>query len=133
MNEDLGSSSTPIPMTILTTMSVKINGDQYLTPTHSSGAAIIASGDMMLNGNPSTSASNYEGIFCAGAQCRLNGNPNLEGMLPCADNPNPSGALRYTDENILNGDANIIYNCGLSLVNDPVVPIRERAWGEVLN
>ena len=113
---DLGSSSNPMPMTILAGGSVIINGDPYLTPAHPDGIGIMAAGDLKLNGSPSGGVENFTGLYYAGSQCGLGGSPSLSGQLICLDKPNPPGSQDWMDENIVNGDANIEFDCsGVSL------------------
>ena len=129
----LGMPGAPLSLSVLTTGSVTISEDPYLVPDHSSGIAIVAAGDLKLSGSPAAGTANYAGLFYAGSQCKLSGDPVLHGQLVCHDDPNPSGSENTVSENKISGDAVISYDCSSYLGDGTLTlrPLRERAWREV--
>ncbi len=98
-------------MTILALGSVEVSGNPRLQAAHPDNILIMATGDVMINGNPYASGDNYSGMVYAGSQCMINGNPNVGGYLLCYDAPDPPGALNLLDENQVNGNPRFTYDC----------------------
>ena len=129
ISNQLGSSSTPLAISILTTKSVTIPGDPYIVPAHADSILIIAEGDVKLNGNPSAGEQNFEGLVYAGAQCEISGTPVMYGQLICRDDPNPAGSQDWVSQNRISGDLRLTYNCGV--VPPEGKPIGGRMWNHV--
>ncbi len=106
-----GEKGSPAVMTILAQGSVQVSGNPRLRAAHADDILIMATGDVVISGNPYASGDNYSGMIYAGSQCMLNGNPKLDGNLLCYDAPGPSGALDLIDENKVNGNPTITYDC----------------------
>ena len=133
VGHSLGSGSSPFALSIFTTKSVSIPGTPTITAAHSSGAMIVAGGDVKLNGNPSAGDFSFQGVVYAGSQCELSGNPVIIGQLMCQDNPNPSGSENWVSENKLNGNAQIHFDCDSSSSSsaaDGMLPTR--GWWQIL-
>ena len=131
ISNQLGSPSTPLAITILTTKSVTIPGDPYMVPAHPDSILIVADGDLKLNGNPAGGDQNYEGLAYAGSQCEVSGTPVMFGQLVCRNDPNPVGSEDWVDENNVSGDLRLTYNCGGMLGGGGVRPINGRTWSHV--
>ncbi len=130
ISKDLGQPGNPRQITILSTKSVMISSNSYMTAAHSDSILVIAEGDLKLNGSPFGGEDNFEGLTYGGAQCEISGTPRLHGQLICADNPNPSGSEEWAVENKISGNAEITYSCGGSVLlkaTDPK-PIPGRMW-----
>ena len=130
IGNQLGSSSTPLAITLLTTESVMISGNPYITPAHSDSILIIADGDVKLNGNATGGADNFEGLVYAGSQCEVSGRVVIHGQLICRDDPNPFGSEDWVSENRISGDMQLTFSCG-EMLPDPGRPIGERVWSHV--
>ena len=131
MTSQLGSPSTPLAITILTTKSVTIPGDPYMVPAHSDSILIVAEGDVKLNGSPSGGEQNFEGLVYAGSQCEVSGKPVMFGQLICRDDPNPFGSENWVVGNKISGDLTLTYSCGGMLGRGGASPISERMWNHV--
>ena len=128
IGNQLGSPSTPLALTILTTKSVTIPGDPYIIPAHSDSILIVASGDVQLNGSPSSGDQNYHGLVYAGSQCEISGAPVMYGQLIFRDDPNPFGSEDWASENKISGNLTLTYNCGGLLGGGEARPITRRKW-----
>lgn len=106
-----GSEGSPMQMSILSTGSVEIGGNPKIAASHPEGLLVVAEGDIKVSGIASGVTPNFQGLLYAGSQCKINGTPAVEGYVLCADDPDPLGALNLTDDNIVNGDARITYDC----------------------
>ncbi len=106
-----GSPGSPLQISIIATGSIEISGNPYLTPDHPSGALLVAAGDVSVSGNPVGGADNYQGVIHAGAQCKLDGNPSLNGHVVCNDGANPTGSVDYADMNLISGTPKITFDC----------------------
>ena len=126
----LGTPSTPLTVTILTTKSVTIPGDPYIVAAHTESILIIADGDVKLNGSPSGGEQNFEGLVYAGAQCEVSGTPVMHGQLICRDDPNPPGSQDWASNNQISGDLTLTFSCG-GLLDKPPSPIAGRMWNHV--
>ena len=124
----LGSPSTPLALTILTTKLVTIPGDPYIVPAHSDSILIVASGDVKLNGSPLSGDQNFEGLVYAGSQCDISGTPVMHGQLVCRDDTNPLGSEDWVTETKISGDLELTYSCGGLLDGSGASPITRRKW-----
>lgn len=106
-----GAEGAPLQISILSTGSVEVAGNPKITADHPDGFLIIAEGDVKVSGIASGVTPNYSGLLYAGSQCQVNGTPEVDGYILCNDDPDPAGSLNLTDENIVNGDARIVYDC----------------------
>ena len=104
-----GPGNTSLPLTILATGSVGFSGNPQVTPAHPDGIAVISGGDIEISGNPSSDG--YEGVFYARSQCRINGNPTINGQVMCDDEPNAAGTDNDVNQNAISGNPTITYNC----------------------
>jgi hypothetical protein len=118
----------PIALSLIAQGWVDISGNPSMQPDLTLGGkqySVIAGKDLKISGNPSNP---YQGLFYAGDQISLSGNPTVNGQVivkNTADNPfpNPGGinlvqlqAGGYMD---ISGNATITYNGlgGLAAVN----------------
>ena len=107
-----GSNGNPLAISIFATGSVDIGGNPKIEPAPGSeDILILAEGDLDISGNASGSTPAYAGMLYAGSQCRINGNPSIAGFLLCHDAPNPPGSIELIDENKVNGNPDITYDC----------------------
>ena len=110
-----GTEAVPLAMSFFADGSVQVSGVANIKAKHSSGAFIVANGDVQMNGFSTWSEENYSGFIYAQSQCMLNGDMIIEGYILCKDDPNPPGSNDMVTENLLNGNPTIRYNCaGLS-------------------
>jgi hypothetical protein len=107
---NLGSPGHPFTITILATGSVQINGTPVIV-SDIDDILIVATGDVQAGGNAATGSPYYAGLLYAGSQCQVNGTPVVDGHLLCFDAPDPVGALDLFDDNKINGDPEIRYDC----------------------
>lgn len=129
----LGSPGSPLPISVLSAASIDVGGNPYITGVHPEGILLMAGGDIRISGNPTGSNANYEGLIYADAQCRLTGTPIINGMFVCRDAPNPAGSLNLAMTTAIAGDVVIRYNCNTTFQGDPVEPIHQRAWDQVID
>lgn len=106
-----GSPGNPLVISLIAEGSIEISGNPYLAPAHPDGALLVADGDVSISGNPTGGNDSYKGLVYAGSQCKLSGNPQLNGNVVCKDDPNPAGSVNYADMNAISGDAKITFDC----------------------
>ena len=106
-----GVAGNPLAISIIAEGSIEVSGNPYLTPAHPDGALLVADGDVSISGNPSGGNDSYQGLIYAGAQCKLSGNPQLNGNVVCKDDPNPAGSVEYASMNEISGNAKITFDC----------------------
>ena len=128
---DPGTPGNPLPLTLLTSGSIKMDGNPYLVAAHPDSILIAAKGDLKLNGNPVGGNKNFEGLIYGWAQCEMNGNPVLYGQLLCKDNPDPAGSMPLISENKINGNMELTYMCGGFFAPSDPAPIAGRMWNHV--
>ena len=129
---DLGTAGDPQVATFLATGSIMMNGNPYLTPAHPDSIMMIAEGDLKLNGSPASGFDTFEGLVYGGAQCEMNGDPVIHGQLICKNNPDPPGSEDIVSVNKLNGDMELTFMCGGIFAGaGGVVPIAGRNWSHV--
>lgn len=109
---NVGSATMPMAWSIISTGSVEISGNPYLVPMGGDSISIVAMGDVSISGNPIGTARSYEGMIYAGAQCKISGNPSLQGQVLCKDGANPAGAVQYASMNEISGNPTLRYGCG---------------------
>jgi hypothetical protein len=113
LSHNPGTSGSPLSLSILASGSVQLSGNPYMRPAHSSGVAVLAEGDLKLNGNATSGATNFDGIYYGGNQCEISGVPTISGQFLCKANPvQRLGAVNWVSENKISGDARITYGCG---------------------
>ena len=123
ISKDIGLPGNPRQISILSTKSVMISSNSYMTAAHSDSILVIAEGDLKLNGSPVGGNDNFEGLTYGGAQCEVSGTARLHGQLVCADNANPSGSENWAVENKISGNAEITYSCGGSVLLKAADPV----------
>ena len=132
VNEDLGTSSSPKPMSFISTGSISVPGDPFLIPDHPDGILFLALGDVKLNGNSTPGTENFQGTIYANSQCELSGELVIEGRLICRDNANPAGSENWAVENKVSGNTHFTYACPSELEEQVVSPISDRPWLQVM-
>jgi hypothetical protein len=108
---NLGSTGSPLPITIAATGSVKIGGTPVIRSDHSENVLIVSGGDVEIAGNASGATTNYQGTIYAHGQCQVNGNPLIDGQILCYDAPDKPGNRNIVDVNKINGNARFRYDC----------------------
>lgn len=111
VNGNLGSPGDPFSISLLASGSVQIGGTPIIEADHPDGILVMAGGDLQAGGNAAGSTPFYSGLLYASGQCQVNGNPVLTGHLLCHDSDQPSGIVNLVDENKINGNPTITYDC----------------------
>jgi hypothetical protein len=106
-----GTDILPLKMSVIATGSIEISGNPFMQPSSPDSIMFLAGGDLSISGNPGVFNDNFDGLIYAESQCKISGNPNLEGQLVCQDNPNPAGAIQYASQNEISGNPRIRYSC----------------------
>ncbi len=106
-----GSPGNPLEISLFSTGSVQVAGNPRITASHPDGTLIVAEGDVKISGNASGATPAFSGLVYAGAQCQVNGTPEVKGHILCHDSPNPAGAADLVDENKVNGTPTVTYDC----------------------
>jgi hypothetical protein len=106
-----GTDLLPLKMSIIATGSIEVSGNPFMQPSSPDSIMFLAGGDLSISGNPGILNDNFEGLIYSDSQCKISGNPNLEGQIVCQDNPNPAGAVQYADKNEISGNPRIRYSC----------------------
>jgi hypothetical protein len=106
-----GTDVLPLKMSIIATGSIEVSGNPFMQPSSPDSVMFLAGGDLSISGNPGILNDNFEGLIYSDSQCKISGNPNLEGQVVCQDNPNPPGAVQYADKNEISGNPRIRYSC----------------------
>jgi hypothetical protein len=104
-------------MSVLATGSIQIAGTPIIIPDHDDGILLMAAGDVMIAGNPSGGATNYQGLIYAGAQCSASGNATMFGQLLCANGPQPLGAAELVTAHSVSGSFTLTFDCSGNLFN----------------
>jgi hypothetical protein len=108
---NLGSAADTFDISLLSTGSVQIGGTPVVQADHPEDFLIVAEGDVKLSGNSGASTPYYGGTTYAGSQCQVNGTPDYDGNILCYDAEDPLGAVDLIDENKVNGNPAITYDC----------------------
>jgi hypothetical protein len=106
-----GTDINPLAMSIIATGSIEVSGNPFMKPSSPDSIMFLAGGDLSISGNPGVLNDNFEGLIYSDSQCKISGNPNLEGQIVCQDNPNPPGAIEYASQNEISGNPRIRYGC----------------------
>ncbi len=108
---NLGSVADTFDITMLSTGSVQVGGTPVVQADHPEDFLIVAKGDVKLSGTSGASTPYYGGTTYAGSQCQVNGTPDYNGNILCYDAEDPFGAVDLIDENLVNGQPAINYDC----------------------
>jgi len=108
---NLGNGGNPLSITIAATGSVELGGTPVIRSDHSENVLIVSGGDVQIGGNASGATANYSGTIYAHSQCRVNGNPLVDGQILCHDAPDQPGNNDIVDGNKINGNAHFRYDC----------------------
>lgn len=111
MGGNIGKDGAPLGISVLATGSVKVTGTPWIEADHSEGMLIVAGGDLQFGGNAGGSTPNYSGMLYSGGQCQINGTPLVNGHILCYDDLTISGAINLVDENTVNGNPDVTYDC----------------------
>ena len=112
-----GSPANPLPMSIVSTGSIEISGNPFMSASNPDNIQFLAGGDLKISGNPSVGVNNFSGLLYAGSQCQVNGNPTLGGQLICDNKANPAGSVDGATENKINGNPTITFDCDANVFN----------------
>jgi hypothetical protein len=112
LSSNPGTAANPLALSIIATGSIEISGNPYLKPSSPDKIMFLAGGDLKISGNPEVGALNYEGLLYATNQCQISGNPAVQGQVVCKNKATVSGTMNIVDQNQINGDPKITYNCG---------------------
>jgi hypothetical protein len=112
-----GTAAAPLPITILSVGSIKMDGTPFLVPEHPDGILAMAVGDTYLAGIAAAGTINYSGLVYAGAQCFAAGTVTLFGQLVCANGAQPLGAIEYAAGNEIAGNFTINFDCSGNVFN----------------
>jgi hypothetical protein len=82
-----------------------------MKPSSPDSVMFLAGGDLSISGNPGVVNDTFEGLIYSDSQCKIAGNPNIEGQIVCQDNPNAPGATELATQNEISGNPNIRYSC----------------------
>jgi hypothetical protein len=108
---NLGSEGHPFGISLIATGSVQVTGTPVIEADHPDDYLIVALGDVQAGGNAAGITPFYRGMIYSGAQCQVNGNPLIRGFLLCNDSDNTAGSIDLFDENKINGNPTIYYDC----------------------
>jgi hypothetical protein len=117
MSGDMGSPASPLPMSVVATGSIEVSGNPYVSSTHPDNIQFLAGGDLKISGNPSVGVNNYGGLLYSGSQCMVNGNPSVNGQLICDNKADPPGSVDLIQENKINGNPTITFDCDANVFN----------------
>jgi len=112
INHDLGSPGSPLSLSLFAEGHIEVPATPNLSPALTSGGtsyAMVAGYDLGLSGNP---ANPYSGLYYAGHQMQINGDPIITGQLIAKD----------LDDLLFNGD-NLVPRIGGYMVisGDPTI------------
>jgi hypothetical protein len=106
-----GSDALPLKMSVIATGSIEISGNPFMQPSSPDSILFLAGGDLSISGNPGAVNDNYDGLIYAESQCKISGNPAIEGQVLCKDKPNAPGTIEYASQNEISGNPTIRYSC----------------------
>ena len=124
---NVGTAGNPWYISIIAEGSIEISGELNMKTTNSRNILFVAGRDLKVNGNPSQS---IEGLMLVHEQFAISGEPVLHGAI-VVENAESSGD-GMLDENLLNGNMTITYNCNYSLDNSGIASVVIIGWQEVL-
>jgi hypothetical protein len=114
----IGSAAAPKSISVLATGSIKVDGTPYIQPDHPDNILLMAGGDILLSGNNTTGAMNFQGMVYAGAQCVAQGNAKMFGQLVCANGAQPAGATDHiAGGNSVTGNFTLNSDCSGTVFN----------------
>ncbi len=127
-----GSSKSPVPLSIISTGSIEVSGNPYLTPQNASNLQFITNGDLKMNGNlDADPLSAVEGQSLVRAQLMISGNPDIRGQIIVK---NGVGTTNIVDNCTISGNPTITYNGGFDGIVTPPGPTvytnNVRGWME---
>jgi len=103
-----GTTATPWMVTIIATGNIEISGNPKLA-NHLVDTLLVAGLDIKINGSPE---QNFVGIIAAHEQIDISGNPVVSGFIYGENGGSISG---MATQNILSGNPDITYDCGLEI------------------
>ncbi len=103
-----GTPATPWMVTIIATGNIEISGNPNLA-NHLVDTLLVAGLDIKINGTPQQS---FVGIIAAHEQIDMSGNPVISGFIY---GENASSISGMATQNILSGNPDITYDCGLEI------------------
>ena len=106
-----GLDGLPRKMSVIATGSIEISGNPFLIPSSPDSVMFLAGGDLSISGNPGILSDTFEGLIYSDSQCKISGNPNIEGQIVCQDNPNAPGSVELATQNEISGNPRIRYAC----------------------
>jgi hypothetical protein len=109
---NVGSAANPMAMSIIATGSIQISGTPFLVPSSEDRIMFLSGADVEISGNPEAGSRNYEGLIYATSQCKVNGNPTVQGQIVCKNKVNPAGSQEIVVDNAISGNPVITYDCG---------------------
>lgn len=111
MSGNPGDDGAPLRMSVIATGSIEISGNPFLVPSSPDSILFLAGGDLSISGNPGAISDNFDGLIYAESQCKVSGNPTIEGQLLCKNKPNAPGTIEYASENEISGSMVLRYSC----------------------
>jgi hypothetical protein len=106
-----GTDASPLQMSVIATGSIEISGNPFMRPSSPDSILFLAGGDLSISGNPGAINDNYDGLIYSESQCKISGNPSIEGQIACKNKPNPAGTIEYASQNEISGNPSIRYSC----------------------
>jgi hypothetical protein len=106
-----GSDVLPLRMSVIATGSIEISGNPFMQPSSPDSILFMAGGDLSISGNPGAVNDNFDGLIYSESQCKISGNPTMEGQLLCKDKPNPAGTVEHASMNEITGSLQLRYSC----------------------
>ena len=107
-----GTALTPVPVTLVATQSIRIQGTPYLKAATTDSILLVAGADAYISGNAAGGATSYEGLIYANSQCFVGGSVVISGNVVCRDAPHTVAAHNWATGNSISGSARISYGCG---------------------
>jgi hypothetical protein len=106
-----GSDVLPLQMSVIATGSIEISGNPFMKPSSPDSILFMAGGDLSISGNPGALNDNFDGLIYSESQCKVSGNPTMEGQLLCKNKPNAAGTVEYATQNEISGSMQLRYSC----------------------
>ena len=98
-------------MSVIATGSIEISGNPFMKPSSPDSILFMAGGDLSISATPGRSNDNFDGLIYAESQCKVSGNPTVEGQLLCKNKPNAAGTVEYASQNEISGSMSLRYSC----------------------
>ncbi len=111
LSNDFATMANKRTISIIASGSIKISAKPMMKAAHPDGFVLLAGGDLDLQGD-----FGLEGVIYGGGQCYVSSAPVINGQFMCRNN-SPHPGANWVPANLINGDAQITFDCSTNSFN----------------